>query len=147
MSTTANRPSKRHEGHNVKRFREILGVKQEALAADLGEEWTQKKVSSLEAKEKIGDEVMDQVAKALNIPAAAIRDFDEEKTIFNIQHNYEGSNQGEGSGAIISGDIGQNTYNFNPLNKLIEAYEENKKLYERLLQSEKEKVEMLRAKG
>jgi len=28
---------------------------------------------------------------------------------------------------------------FNPLNKLIEAYEENKKLYERLLEAEKSK--------
>ena len=27
-----------HEGRNVKRFREMLGVKQEALAASLGED-------------------------------------------------------------------------------------------------------------
>lgn len=33
---------------------------------------------------------------------------------------------------------------FNPLEKYVEAMEENKKLYERLLQSEKEKVEILR---
>lgn len=31
-------------------------------------------------------------------------------------------------------------FNFNPLNKLIESYNENKKLYERLVQAEKEKV-------
>jgi len=147
MSTTANRPAKRHEGHNVKRFREILGVKQESLASDLGEEWTQKKVSSMEAKERLNDELMEQVAKALNIPADAIRNFDEEKTIFNIQHNYEGSNQGDS--AVISNtvEIGQNSCTFNPLDKLIESYEENRMLYERLLQSEKEKVELLKAKG
>ena len=126
MSTTANRPAKRHEGHNVKRFREILGVKQESLAADLGEEWTQKKVSSMEAKERLNDELMEQVAKALNIPADAIRNFDEEKTIFNIQHNYEGSNNGDGSGVINAGDIGSNACTFNPLDKLIESYEENR---------------------
>ena len=34
-------------------------------------------------------------------------------------------------------------YNFNPLDKLIEAYEENKKLYERLIQAEKDKVDYL----
>ena len=32
---------------------------------------------------------------------------------------------------------------FNPLDKLIEAHEEAKKLYERLVQAEKEKVECL----
>jgi len=32
-----------HEGRNVKRFREMLGIKQEVLAADLGQDWTQKK--------------------------------------------------------------------------------------------------------
>lgn len=33
-----------------------------------------------------------------------------------------------------------NTCTFNPLDKLVEAYEENKNLYERLLEAEKEKV-------
>jgi len=32
------------------------------------------------------------------------------------------------------------------LDKLIEAYEENRKLYERLLQSEREKIELLKNK-
>lgn len=32
---------------------------------------------------------------------------------------------------------------FNPLDKLMESVDENKRLYERLLQSEKEKVEYL----
>ena len=39
-----------HQGRNVKRFREMLGIKQEALAFDLGEEWNQKKISLLECK-------------------------------------------------------------------------------------------------
>lgn len=42
-----------HEGRNIKRFMEILGMKQEALAFELGEDWTQKKVSQLE--DKMGD--------------------------------------------------------------------------------------------
>lgn len=39
-----------HQGRNVKRLREMLGIKQEALAYALGEEWNQKKVSLLEQK-------------------------------------------------------------------------------------------------
>jgi hypothetical protein len=53
MSTTTDRPNKVHEGRNVKRFREKMGVKQEGLAASLGEDWSQKKISVLESKEKI----------------------------------------------------------------------------------------------
>lgn len=37
-----------HEGRNIKRFREMLGIKQDALAADLGDEWNQQKISLLE---------------------------------------------------------------------------------------------------
>ena len=42
-----------HQGRNVKRFREMLGIKQEALAVELGEDWNQRKVSLLEQKEVI----------------------------------------------------------------------------------------------
>lgn len=42
-----------HQGRNVKRFREMLGVKQEALAFDLGDDWNQKKISLLEQKDEV----------------------------------------------------------------------------------------------
>ncbi len=46
---------------------------------------------------------------------------------------------------VVTGltSVTNNTCNFNPLDKLVEAYEENKKLYERLVQAEKDKVEYL----
>ena len=37
-----------HEGRNVKRFRKMLGMKQDALAADLGDDWNQQRISLLE---------------------------------------------------------------------------------------------------
>lgn len=43
------------------------------------------------------------------------------------------------NGAFAYGSV----FTFNPLDKLMESIEENKKLYERLLQAEKEKVEFL----
>ena len=42
-----------HHGRNVKRFREMLGIKQEGLAIELGEDWNQKKISQLGQKEII----------------------------------------------------------------------------------------------
>ncbi len=68
-----------HEGRNLKRFREMLGIKQDALAADLGDDWNQQKISLLEQKETIDDSVLQQVAAALKIPAEAIQNFDEEQ--------------------------------------------------------------------
>jgi transcriptional regulator with XRE-family HTH domain len=129
-----------HQGKNVKRFREMMGIKQEALAYMLGDDWNQQKISLLEQKEQIDDPFMEQIAAQLKVPGEAIKKFDEETAVFNIKNNYEGSNAG------ASGVTGGNqNYNctFNPLEKYVEAIEENKKLYERLLQSEKEKNELL----
>lgn len=41
-----------HQGRNIKRFREMLGIKQEALAFELGEDWNQKKISPCLNKKK-----------------------------------------------------------------------------------------------
>ena len=79
METGTN--DKIHQGRNVKRFREMLGIKQEAFATELGEDWNQKKVSLLEQKETIEEDLLQQVAKVLKVPVEAIKNFDEEKAI------------------------------------------------------------------
>ena len=84
--TTADMPKKIHEGRNIKRFREMLGIKQETLASELGEDWTQSKISHLESKETIDPAILEQVSRALKVPADAIRNFDEDAT-FNIMAN------------------------------------------------------------
>jgi transcriptional regulator with XRE-family HTH domain len=119
-----------HHGRNVKRIREIQGIKQEALAIELGEDWNQKKVSLLEGKEVIDDNLLEQVAKALKVSSEAIKSFNEESVVTNISCNFN--------------DHSANVnYNFNPIDKWMEALQENKKLYERLLESERQKVELL----
>jgi transcriptional regulator with XRE-family HTH domain len=119
-----------HEGKNIKRIREILGVKQEALAIDLG--LTQQAVSLLEQKETIDSKILDDVAKILKVPVEAIKNFSEEAVVNNISCNFHDS---PNSASVI--------YNFNPIDKMIEVIEENKKLYEKLLQTEREKVALL----
>lgn len=126
-----------HQGRNVKRFREMLSIKQEALAYELGGDWTQKRVSLLEQKEIIEQDILDQVANILKVPADAIKNFDEETAIFNIQNNYEGSNASTGTIGIF-----QNC-DINPVEKLFQVLEENKLLYERLLKAEQDKNELL----
>ncbi len=129
MSATTTK--KIHEGRNVKRFREMLGIKQDALAADLGDDWNQQKVSLLEQKETIDPALLQQISSALKIPAEAIQNFDEEQAV-NIIAN-----------TIDNGAIGyQRNENctLNPIEKIIQLHEEKIALYERML---KEKDEMM----
>ena len=135
MSHTMHEEEKKpHDGRNVKRIREILKVKQSALASELGDDWNQKKVSQLEDKEVINDKLMEEIAAALKVPVEAIKNYTEDST-YSIFGNTVSNNNNV---AFI-----QNNPILNPLEKWMEAIEENRKLYERLLQSEREKVEML----
>src|SRR6266536_2684364 len=86
---TTNMPEKVHQGRAVKRIREMLQVKQETLAAELG--ISQQSVSLLETKETIDPETLEQIAKTLKVSVDAIKNFNEEAAIYNIQNNYEGS--------------------------------------------------------
>ncbi|MBO9619097.1 MAG: helix-turn-helix transcriptional regulator [Niabella sp.] len=122
-----------HEGRNIKRFREMLGVKQDALAADLGDDWNQQKVSLLEQKESIDAHLLQQVAAILKIPAAAIENFDEEQAI-NIISNTFTSNDSSTLNAINP------NCTINPIDKIVQLHEEKIALYERMM---KEKDEMM----
>ena len=132
--STATKTS--HIGRKISRIRELRGMKQEALAAELGT--SQQSVSSLEQSEHIEDEKLERVAKVLGVSKEAIENFSEENLIYNIQNNYEGSNKGASSVSVSNLNC-----TFNPLDRLVQAYEEKEKLYERLLQAEKEKVAYL----
>jgi transcriptional regulator with XRE-family HTH domain len=120
-----------HQGRNVKRFREMLGIKQDALAADLGDDWNQQRVSLLEQKETIDDKLLQQLSAVLKIPVEAFQNFDEEAAIAYI-NTFNDSSANHGT-------IGNN-YNcqltFNPLEKMVD-------LYERMLVQQKEMVDKL----
>jgi transcriptional regulator with XRE-family HTH domain len=135
MNTHTEKPNQVHQGRNVKRFREMLGWKQEALALELGEDWSQKRVSLLEAKETIEEDILAQVAAILKVPVEAIKNFDEEKVVNIISNTFNDT-------AMLNA-VNYNPV-FNPIEKWLEVIEENKKLYERLLASEREKVEILK---
>ncbi|RYD59123.1 MAG: XRE family transcriptional regulator [Sphingobacteriales bacterium] len=129
-----------HHGRNIKRLREMRGMKQEAFAADLGEEWTQRKVSLLETKEEVEPEILELVAKVLNITPEAIKTMDDEG-MTNIITNTFNDNSSYGQGA--TGWHNNGSLTINTAEKWLEALEENKKLYERLLHAEREKNDLL----
>lgn len=131
METT----QKKHFGRNISRIREMKGMKQETLAELLG--ISQQKMSVLENTADLDDAKLNDIAKALEVPTQAIKEYSDERMINYVNNFYDNSSSQGNS-------FNQGMYaTFNPLDKLVEAYEENKKLYERLLQAEKEKLAYL----
>ena len=78
---TDTAPKKVHQGRNIKRLRELLGIKQESLAFDLGV--SQATVSDYEQKEELDEKVLEKVSQALKVPIEAIKNMTDEAT-----HNY-----------------------------------------------------------
>lgn len=128
--STAAKPN--HIGRKISRIRELRDMKQEAMALELG--ISQQTVSAMENKETIERDLLEQVAKVLGVTPEAIENFSED-AVFNIIGN-------------TFSDHSQNNNNYlctlNPLEKIIELYDEKVVLLERLLQSEREKTEILK---
>ena len=122
-------PEKVHHGRAVKRIREILQVKQETLATELG--ISQQSVSLLETKETIDPETLEKIAEVLKVPMEAIKNFNEEAAINNIACNFN--------------DHASVNYKpvFNSMEKWLESIEEIKKLNAALLKEKDEKIALL----
>ncbi|MHA7607350.1 helix-turn-helix domain-containing protein [Elizabethkingia meningoseptica] len=126
-------PNKKiHQGRNIKRFREMLGIKQEALAFELGDDWNQKKISLLEQKESVEKDILEQVAKILKVPTEAIENFDEDSAI-NIIANTINNND---NATMTNPAVFNYQPSFNPVDKMVE-------LYERMLQQQQDMINKL----
>ncbi|RVU00278.1 XRE family transcriptional regulator [Mucilaginibacter limnophilus] len=132
-----------HIGRKIGRIRELRGMKQEALAAELG--ISQQAISKIEQSADVDDSALKKIAKVLGITKEAIKNFNEEGVI-NYFNTFNDNSFNNGAYNAFG-------CTFNPLEKLMEAIDNNKKLYEekvalleRLLASEKEKNELLKGK-
>jgi len=121
MSTTN---TTNHIGRKISRIRELRGMKQEALAIELGV--SQQTVSNIEKSAAIEADLLTQVAEILGVTPEAIENFSEE-AVFNIINNTFQDSSSNNNNYLCT---------INPLDKIIE-------LYERLLEAEKSKVEYL----
>ncbi|WP_288878846.1 helix-turn-helix domain-containing protein [Pedobacter panaciterrae] len=110
-------------GRKIERVRKIKGFKQDALARMIGV--SPQTISRLEQSDNIDEEKLEQIAKALGVTVDDIKNFDEEAIFNNFIENNETINQGC--------DV---VYNSESVEKIVE-------LYEALLKSEREKIEML----
>ncbi|CAC9974801.1 helix-turn-helix transcriptional regulator [Flavobacterium panici] len=120
-----------HIGRKISRLRELKDMKQEALAQALGT--SQQTISAIENSETVDEEKLIEIAKVLGLSVEAIKNFSEEAVFTYFNTFYDNS----------QGTVGNHYCTFNPLDKLVESFEENKSLYERLLESEREKISYL----
>jgi len=115
---------KAHHGQNIRRLRDILGIKQDTIAFAL--DMTQQNFSHLEQRPKIDSEILEKIAEIMKIPVETIENFSDDGVI-----NIISSSLHNGSGSVI--------YNpaFNPLEKVIE-------LYDKIIKSKDDEIAFLR---
>jgi len=112
-----------HIGTKIRRIRELRGIKQEVLASELG--ISQSDVSSMERSDTIDEDKLQKVAEVLGVSPEAIKSFSEEALVFHIQNMHD-----QATAYAYNFQC-----NYNPLDKVVE-------LYERLLESEREKAKL-----
>ena len=128
MQTTA---TKCNHGANIRRWREWRNVNQDVLAEEIGV--SQATLSGYEKKETLEQEILDKIAVALNIPVEAITELDNAASI-----NIVSSTLYDKAGSIF------NNPTFNPIDKVIELYNEKNALYERMLKEKDSVIELLK---
>ena len=108
----------------ITRLRELRGIKQEALAAELG--MSQQSVSRIESSETVEDALLEKIGVVLGVSPEAIKNFNEE-AVFNIIANTFNDSSSNNNNYFCT---------FNPIDKVVE-------LYERLVKAEKDRADAL----
>lgn len=128
---------KTHEGRNLKRIREILGVKQETLAMQMGEGWNQQKISLLETRQVIQPLKLAKITRLLGVTPEAVRFFSDEvanEIIVNVL---------AGCRPVIAGITTTPDGTFNAFEKMIQLYECRISLYERMIKERDDLLAMV----
>ncbi|MDD4799874.1 MAG: RhuM family protein [Proteiniphilum sp.] len=111
METKEQKLKNTHHGHAIKRFRHTLGIKQEALAAEMG--LSQALISTYEQRKILNNDVIERFAKALNVAPELIKELEEDPVTFIIENNtFE-------KGNINVGYVTGNTITNNPIEQIL----------------------------
>ncbi|MGJ1454516.1 MULTISPECIES: helix-turn-helix domain-containing protein [Sphingobacterium] len=76
-----------HIGHNIKRIREIQGIKQEAFGQLCRNRYSQQRISDFENMVALDESLLDELATALGVTPDFVKSFKDENVIYNIQNN------------------------------------------------------------
>ncbi|MGB3103940.1 helix-turn-helix domain-containing protein [Sphingobacterium siyangense] len=104
-----------HRGRKIERVRKLRGWTQITLAEKLG--ISKQAVSKLEQSENIRDEKLAEIAIALGVTFEGLRDFSEDKVLYNTNNFFENC-------GVSATSIAANVENIhNPLKETIEMFE------------------------
>lgn len=88
MNTTFREKDDRmHIGHNIKRIREIQGIKQEAFGQMCRSRYSQQRISDFESMIALDEPLLEELANALGVTPEFVKSFKDENVIYNIQNN------------------------------------------------------------
>jgi len=132
METTRTRNPRINHGKNVARLCDIMNIPDERLATMLNTDM--ETTARYKESEILPDNVIEEIANALNVHPDIIKKLGEENLHVNIQNNYEGSNSNASQVAVQN-----HTFILNPFEKVVE-------LYERLLKTKDEQIILLKEK-
>lgn len=119
-----------HKGRKIERVRKLRGWTQSDLAIKLGV--SKQAISKLEQSENIGEEKLTEIAAALGVTFEGLRDFSEEKVLYNTNNFYENC-------GVSASNIVANVENINnPIKETIEMFERQ------LEQARKELLEVVK---
>lgn len=131
-----------HQGSNVRKLRNIMGIKQSSLAKDLGT--TQQAVSRIESQRVIEKNTLIQIANILNVSPKIIEELDENPLSVIIENNnFESGSYNTG---VDNSNVGEENHHntiHHPLDKIMELNKQATDLFERMLAVEKEKSALL----
>lgn len=117
-------------GPNIRFIRNLKGFKQEAVASELGV--SQAEYSLIENSDLVDDQIIIQIAQILNVTPELIKEFNENQAFYSIENKVDNTTISENAHGIHQ--------IFSPVEKVVE-------LYERLLASEREKIEILKSQN
>lgn len=135
-----------HHGRNVRRVRTAKGIKQEFVAIALNV--SQQSVSRIEKQRVIKDELLARLAEILSVPVEIIANMEEDPMGTMVANNdIHENNNSTGYIGITVGETSIHHHNAANCDKIIDQImaleKEKEKLYERLIETEKEKSQYL----
>jgi len=129
-----------HQGRNVRFFRNARNLKQEDFAERIGVR--QPVVTKIEKQSVIEEAILLKCAEVLGVSVDVLKNFDSEQMLdcFIYNYNIDNIQNSDGGVSLLHLKDSTNTNNNNyPIEKLMELHNKNTELYERLLQTEREK--------
>lgn len=139
MELEQEEPKNVHMGHNVMKFRQFRGMKQSALAQELGV--IQQMVSQYEQKKVLPAELLHKISDVLMIPVDVLQNLPDADHSVVIENNNNTFENVEDSVNNIgnNGEI-ENANTFNPLKEVLKMHKEMMEINRQLLEVEREKV-------